>query len=87
MAFAASENDPMKKFGLPRSMLLEVCSTPTSVTPPLTTLVQFRLLSRPCSVVREVTEETLGKLDAASSGPSSAMRAVLSRFCVVEARV
>lgn len=42
------------------------------------TYAQFRLLSKPCSVVRDVTLEVLGKLDAASDKSSFRSRMVLS---------
>jgi len=41
---------------------------------------QFRLLSKPCSVIRDMTLTTVNMLDAASVLPSSDTRVVLSRF-------
>jgi len=45
---------------------------------PKNLLVEFRILSRPCTVVRDATVQIVDALDAASSGPSSASRVVFT---------
>ncbi|OCH86955.1 hypothetical protein OBBRIDRAFT_814348 [Obba rivulosa] len=45
---------------------------------PKNLLVEFRILSSPCTVVRDATVKAVDGLDAARSGPSSASRVVLT---------
>ncbi|EMD39027.1 hypothetical protein CERSUDRAFT_104297 [Gelatoporia subvermispora B] len=45
---------------------------------PKNLLVEFRILSNPCTVVRSETVKLVDELDAAQSGPSSASRVVLT---------
>ncbi|EGN95341.1 hypothetical protein SERLA73DRAFT_95973 [Serpula lacrymans var. lacrymans S7.3] len=61
LRFPHNEDDPFRRFGLPRKMLLE-----------------FRLLSRPCTVVRGITIDVVDKLDSASRASSSDTRLVLT---------
>ncbi|KAF9650118.1 hypothetical protein BDM02DRAFT_3155015 [Thelephora ganbajun] len=61
MKFPMSETNPMKVYGLPKTVATE-----------------FRLLSKPCSVIRDVTLKVLGKLDAASKKSSFHSRMVLT---------
>jgi small subunit ribosomal protein S29 len=74
-----SDTNPTTVYGLPKTVETEVCSHPTPRPPWVShTTLQFRLLSKPCSVVRDITLKTLGKLDAASDKSSFHSRMVLS---------
>ncbi|KAI0796114.1 mitochondrial ribosomal death-associated protein 3-domain-containing protein [Abortiporus biennis] len=61
LEFPAPENDPMRKFGLPKNLLLE-----------------YRILSKPCAAVRDVTLNAVAKLDQASQSSSAQNRVVLT---------
>ncbi|KAF8623781.1 hypothetical protein AX15_006191 [Amanita polypyramis BW_CC] len=61
VAFAFSENDPVKKFGLPKKLLQE-----------------YRVLSKPYTVIRNATVGVVGKLKAARDRSSSQSRYVLT---------
>ena len=84
MEFPVSNTNPTEVYGLPKTVETEVrARIPRLPFPigPLYTFThypQFRLLSKPCSVVRDVTLEVLGKLDAASDKSSFHSRMVLS---------
>jgi small subunit ribosomal protein S29 len=76
-AFSLTDNDPVRIFGLPKKMLLEVriqlgYRTLTNVT------TQFRILSKPCSVIRDVTLETVELMKGAREKSSRDTRAILS---------
>lgn len=79
MEFPTSGTNPIKVYGLPGNVATEVRAHP-ALTFPMGPLhrPQFRLLSKPCSVVRDVTLKVLGKLDAASKKSSFHSRMVLS---------
>ncbi|KAK2459245.1 hypothetical protein APHAL10511_008722 [Amanita phalloides] len=59
--FSFSDNDPVRKFGLPKRLLLE-----------------YRILSRPYTVIRGVTVDLIGKLKAAKDRSSVESRLVLT---------
>ncbi|KAF8672523.1 hypothetical protein AX14_005554 [Amanita brunnescens Koide BX004] len=59
--FSFSENDPVRKFGLPKKLLLE-----------------YRVLSRPYTVIRDVTLDVVGKLNTARSRSSLQSRYVFT---------
>ena len=79
MKFPVSDTNPTTVYGLPKTVETEVRSRPTRRPPWVShTTLQFRLLSKPCSVVRDITLKILGKLDAASDKSSFHSRMVLS---------
>ncbi|KAF8625521.1 hypothetical protein AX17_006833 [Amanita inopinata Kibby_2008] len=61
VAFAVSENDPIRRFGLPKKLLIE-----------------YRILSKPYTVIRNVTVDLMRKLDEAKSRSSLETRHVLT---------
>lgn len=81
MDFGMNKNDPFRIFGLPKNLLLEVRIESVEFSNiSLILSPKFRLLSKPCSVIRDITLTTINMLDAASVLPSSDTRVVLSRF-------
>ncbi|KAM6496503.1 mitochondrial carrier protein [Amanita muscaria] len=61
VAFEFSEQDPARKFGLPKKLLLE-----------------YRVLSKPYTVIRNVTLDVVGKLNQAEDSSSLDSRYVLT---------
>ena len=82
MQFPVSDTSPTKVFGLPKNIATEVRAH-SILTLPMDPLhcPKFRLLSKPCSVVRGITLKVLGELDGASKKSSFYSRMVLSN-CV-----
>jgi small subunit ribosomal protein S29 len=82
LKFPHNDNDPFRIFGLPRNILVEVRATLHAARRlfELFCSLQYRLLSKPCSVIRSVTIDAINKLDAASEKESWQSRVVLSAF-------
>lgn len=76
-AFSITDNDPVTIFGLPKTVDLEArvqfgYLTLANVT------TQFRILSQPCSVIRDVTLQTAELMQNAQGKSSRDTRSVLS---------
>jgi hypothetical protein len=76
-AFSLTDNHPVRIFGLPKQMLLEVyLQLRYWLSANVTT--QFRILSKPCSVIRDVTLQTVQLMQNARDKSSRDTRAVFS---------
>lgn len=76
-AFSMTDKDPLRRFGLSKRMLLEVrIHVGRQILTNST--IQFRLLSTPCSVIRDVTLQTAEIINAARDKSSLDTRAVFS---------
>jgi small subunit ribosomal protein S29 len=81
MDFGTKDHGPIRIFGLPKNMLLEVRTDLSCVVGHISDfLSQFRLLSKPCSVIRDVTLTAIDMVDTANIKPSRETRVVLSEF-------
>lgn len=80
LAFPLPENDALRVFGMPRNVLLDVSHFPTSSFLKPIFFFQFRILSKPASVVRDVTIKLVDQLQAASQESSQSNRFVLCLF-------
>jgi small subunit ribosomal protein S29 len=77
MAYPMDGRDAIELFGLPKNLLLEVrVSNPRRIEG--SDMAQFRLLPKPCSVIRDVTVQALDLLDAASEKRSLDTRVIFS---------
>jgi small subunit ribosomal protein S29 len=77
VAFSLTDNGPVQIFGLPKTVLLEVCVHLWSQISTNTT-AQFRVLSKPCSVIRDVTLQIVELMKSAQDKSSRDTRSVLS---------
>jgi small subunit ribosomal protein S29 len=80
LAFPLPENDAVRVFGMPRNVLLDVSHVYTDFFPTLNHFLQFRILSKAASVVRDVTIKLVDQLQAASQESSQKSRFVLCLF-------
>jgi small subunit ribosomal protein S29 len=80
LAFPLPENDAVRVFGVPRNVLLDVSIILCQLFHYLNPFIQFRILSKAASVVRDVTINLVDRLQAASQESSQKNRLVLSLF-------
>jgi len=79
LAFPLPENDAVRVFGVPRNVYLDVSHFYAVLSRP-DSFLQFRILSKAASVVRDVTIKLVDRLQAASQESSQRSRFVLGLF-------
>lgn len=80
LAFPLPENDAVRVFGVPRNVLLDVSAVLCHLFLNMNPFVQFRILSKAASVVRDVTIKLVDRLQAASQESSQKSRVILCLF-------
>ena len=81
MEFSKPEDGPISTYGVPKNMLLDVrISMRTAGLLLQPTVIQFRIMAKPCAVVRDITLSTVQTLAEAEVKSSRETRAVLSAY-------